>query len=77
MLAVRLGAGLDKQRSLKANRGLLIKYGEDNKSSEFIIDSALESARAATHTGIYEVDDRGEIKGELRKKDLPESGEGM
>lgn len=77
-LAVQLGISLDNQRSILSNKANIITFGDDKNSTKYIIDTLLQSAKAGTTTGIYEVDENGKPKSEeIKKKNLPEISENM
>ena len=70
--AVQLGLALDKQRSLSSTYGSIVQFGEDQKVPEFIIDTALKSASAKEgKSGLYEVDEKGNIGKEISKNEIP------
>lgn len=76
--AVQLGLAIDNQTSLSSVRANQISFGEDDKSTEYMLSSLLKSAKTSTTTNIYEVDDNGKPTSKLvSKKDLPETADGL
>jgi hypothetical protein len=75
--AVQIGAEIEKAKSLAANYGNIVTFGKDNNDSEAIIDLAIKSGRSGTHSGIYELDEKGKVGKEVSKEDLPENAEGL
>jgi hypothetical protein len=75
--AVQIGAEIEKAKSLTASYGNVVTFGKDNKDSEAIIDLAIKSGRSGTHSGIYELDEKGKVGKEVSKEDLPKNAEGL
>lgn len=76
--AIQLGLSIDNQTSLSSIRANQISFGEDDKSSEYILGSLLRSAKASTTTNVYEVDDAGKpTSTQMKAKDLPENTKGL